>query len=118
MRDLLPTGTRVWAASGVGPDPPRLRGGADRTLFDTLDHGLCGGTGKSFDWGKLDRRMVKNSILAGGLNPSNARRAARVGAWALDVGSGVEAKRGIKDQAKLTAFFDALRPTSTRELSR
>ena len=38
------------------------------------------------------------------------RAAAQVGAWALDVGSGVEAAPGRKDPAKLAAFFEALRP--------
>ena len=50
------------------------------------------------------------TALAGGLTPGNARAASRVGAWALDLCSGVEAAPGRKDPAKLTAFFDALRP--------
>jgi indole-3-glycerol phosphate synthase/phosphoribosylanthranilate isomerase len=47
--------------------------------------------------------------LAGGLNPDNAQAASQVGAFALDVGSGVESAPGRKDAGKLLAFFEALR---------
>ena len=57
-----------------------------------------------------------SALLAGGLNPGNARAAARVGAWALDVASGVESAPGRKDPRKLQAFFDALRPPARGEV--
>ena len=47
--------------------------------------------------------------VAGGLDPGNAAAAAKIGAWALDVSSGVEKAPGRKDAEKLVAFFDALR---------
>ena len=56
------------------------------------------------------RPELGRALLAGGLNPGNARAAAKVGAWALDLCSGVEAEPGRKDPAKLAAFFEALRP--------
>ena len=56
-----------------------------------------------------DRRELESALLAGGLRPENAARAARVGAYALGVGPGVEAAPGCKDPDKLGAFFDALR---------
>jgi indole-3-glycerol phosphate synthase/phosphoribosylanthranilate isomerase len=118
LRDLLSADTEIWAASPVGRDVPPPRDGADRTLYDSLVHGCSGGTGRAFDWGKLDRRLLKSAVLAGGLNQSNARKAVRTDAWALDVGSGVERCPGRKDRARLTQFFDALRPLTPREFSR
>ena len=108
---LLPEETEIWATGAVGDDLPRPRRGADRTLFDTQVNGRTGGTGQVFDWERIRGRPdLGEALLAGGLHPGNARKAARVGAWALDVCSGVEATPGRKDPAKLAAFFDALRP--------
>jgi indole-3-glycerol phosphate synthase/phosphoribosylanthranilate isomerase len=111
LRPLLPAGTEIWGTGAVGRDLPAPRPGADRTLFDTQVDGRTGGTGRAFDWDRIrDRPELGSAVLAGGLNPGNAGAAARVGAWALDVCSGVEAAPGRKDPAKLRAFFDALRP--------
>jgi len=108
---LLPEETEIWATGAVGDDLPEPRAGADRTLFDTQVGGRTGGTGQVFDWDRIrGRPELDNAVLAGGLNPGNARAAARVGTWALDVCSGVEAAPGRKDHAKLGAFFEALRP--------
>ena len=115
LRGLLPDDVEIWAACGVGS---RLteRSGADRLLFDTAVGGVSGGTGRRFDWTLLDGLPgLSRSVVAGGLNPGNIAAAARLGAFALDVGSGVESSPGRKDPAKLAALFDALRPASRRE---
>ncbi|HEX8262782.1 MAG TPA: bifunctional indole-3-glycerol-phosphate synthase TrpC/phosphoribosylanthranilate isomerase TrpF [Allosphingosinicella sp.] len=110
LRALLPEETEIWAAAAVGREVPRPRLGADRTLFDTQVGGRSGGTGIAFDWSRLEGRAdLGRSVLAGGLKPANARAAARIGAFALDVGSGVEMAPGRKDAGKLHAFFEALR---------
>ena len=110
LRSLLPPACEIWAAGAVGRDVPEPRLGSDRTLFDTKIGGRSGGTGRTFDWSRIARRSdLKHSLLAGGLKPANAQAAARVGAFALDVSSGVEAEPRRKDPAKLEAFFDALR---------
>lgn len=106
LRARLTSDCEVWAAVSMSDDVPPTRIGATRTLFDAG----AGGTGRTFDWSRLaDRGDLAAGLLAGGLDPANARDAARVGAWALDVGSGVEASPGRKDPAKLAALFDALR---------
>lgn len=108
---LLPAETEIWATGAVGDDLPPPRAGADRTLYDTKVDGRTGGTGRTFDWERIrDRPELGTAVLAGGLNPGNARAASQVGAWALDLCSGVEAAPGRKDPAKLRAFFEALRP--------
>jgi indole-3-glycerol phosphate synthase / phosphoribosylanthranilate isomerase len=110
LRGLLPEETEIWAAAAVGREVPRPRLGADRTLFDSQIGGRSGGTGIAFDWARVEGRAdLGRSVLAGGLKPCNARRASRVGAFALDVGSGVEMAPGRKDSGKLHAFFEALR---------
>ena len=58
---------------------------------------------------RLEERALGRAILAGGLNSGNAAAAARLGTYALDVGSGVEAAPGRKDSARMQAFFEALR---------
>jgi indole-3-glycerol phosphate synthase/phosphoribosylanthranilate isomerase len=116
LKSQLPAGTEIWAAGAVGADVPEPRPGSDRTLFDTAVNGRSGGTGQSFDWSRIKGRPeLSEAILAGGLDPANAREAASVGAFALDVSSGVEAVPGRKDPAKLRAFFDALRVLDRKE---
>jgi indole-3-glycerol phosphate synthase/phosphoribosylanthranilate isomerase len=116
LRNLLPESCEIWAAGSVGESVPDPRPGADRTLFDTRVGGRSGGTGQAFDWSRLNgREELSNALLAGGLNPDNARAAAGVGAFGLDVGSGVEASPGRKDPARLGAFFQALRVPTRKE---
>jgi indole-3-glycerol phosphate synthase/phosphoribosylanthranilate isomerase len=110
LKAMLPEGCEIWAASAVGGEVPEPRMGADRTLFDSSVAGGSGGTGIAFDWSRVEGRSdLGGSILAGGLKPANARAAAAVGAFALDVSSGVEMAPGRKDAGKLHAFFEALR---------
>ena len=82
---------------------------ASAFLFDSNEPGQLGGTGHVFDWRKLDRNMSRPLILAGGLNVHNVAAAIQqVGPWAVDVSSGVEAARGIKDADALRAFTAAV----------
>lgn len=100
----------LWAACGVDriAEPER---GAHRTLFDTKVAGRSGGTGRAFDWSLVARRGdLPSAFLAGGIAPANARRAERVGAYGIDVGSAIEAAPGRKDPVRVAALFDALRP--------
>ena len=118
LRSMLPEATEIWAAAAVDDEIPQPRLGADRTLFDSKVGTRSGGTGIAFDWSRLEGRAdLASGLLAGGLNPSNARAASRVGAHALDVGSGVEAVPGRKDPRKLQAFFNALRPQARGEMA-
>ena len=104
-RAALPDETEIWAVERM-EGTARPRGGADRILFDSG----AGGTGRRFDWSRVaDRPELPRGLVAGGLNPGNARAAARLGAWALDVGSGLEAVPRWKDSHRTAAFFEALR---------
>ncbi len=116
LRSLLPSRTEIWAVGAVGQNLAPARPGSDRTLFDTSVGGRSGGTGLPFDWSRVKARPdLGRALLAGGLKPANARAAAKVGAWGLDVGSGVEMAPGRKDAGRMHAFFEALRAPDRRE---
>lgn len=118
LKNSLPEGIEVWAEGAVGNDVPAPRMNADRTIFDTKVGGQSGGTGIAFDWARVSGRAeLASGLLAGGLNPDNAAAASKVGAWALDVSSGVESAPGVKDAGRLSAFFEALRPAVRGELA-
>jgi indole-3-glycerol phosphate synthase/phosphoribosylanthranilate isomerase len=111
VRRALPETAEIWALCGVGNSAASARAGADRSLFDTISYGSSGGTGRAFDWSKLDGRDdLPSAFLGGGIGPQNAKAASKVGAYGLDVGSSVEAAPGIKDAAKIEALFVVLRP--------
>jgi phosphoribosylanthranilate isomerase len=75
-------------------------------LLDAYHPGAKGGTGSRFDWNKIPEHCALPIVLAGGLDESNARQAVQtVKPYALDVSSGVEAKKGVKDALKMAAFI-------------
>lgn len=75
-------------------------------LLDAYHKGIPGGTGETFDWSRIPANLALPVILAGGLEPSNVSEAVRtVHPYAVDVSSGVEAAKGIKDAAKIEAFI-------------
>jgi phosphoribosylanthranilate isomerase len=75
-------------------------------LLDTHVAGMAGGSGQVFDWSRVPPARTKPVILAGGLNPGNVAAAIRaVRPYAVDVSSGVERAKGIKDAARIAAFI-------------
>ncbi|MBZ0105183.1 MAG: phosphoribosylanthranilate isomerase [Sulfuricella denitrificans] len=84
--------------------------GARGLLLDAFVDGQAGGTGQSFDWELIPAGLPLPVILSGGLDPANVRAAIeRVRPWAVDVSSGVEAGKGIKDAARIAAFMREVR---------
>jgi len=80
--------------------------GAQGLLLDTFVEGAHGGTGTSFDWALIPFDLPLPVILSGGLHAGNVAEAIRkVRPYAVDVSSGVEASKGIKDAAKIAAFI-------------
>lgn len=79
-------------------------------LLDAWVEGVHGGTGATFDWSLIPRDLPAPVVLSGGLNPDNVEQAVRrVRPWAVDVSSGVESAKGIKDAAKIEAFINGVR---------
>lgn len=83
--------------------------GARGILVDAFIDGYGGG-GKTFDWSLIPSGLDRPLILSGGLDPENVREAVRiVRPWAVDVSSGVESAKGIKDADKIAAFIAGVR---------
>jgi phosphoribosylanthranilate isomerase len=78
-------------------------------LLDTFVDSF-GGSGKVFDWSLIPKELAPRVVLSGGLSVQNATDAvSRVRPFAVDISSGVEAAKGIKDAAKMRAFVAAVR---------
>jgi phosphoribosylanthranilate isomerase len=83
--------------------------GARALLLDAHVEGYGGG-GQSFDWSLIPPHLPLPIILSGGLHAGNVTEAVRrVRPWAVDVSSGVEAAKGIKDEAKIAEFCAGVR---------
>ena len=79
-------------------------------LLDAYVEGTPGGTGLAFDWTLIPVNLPLPVVLSGGLDAANVGAAIRqVQPWAVDVSSGVEAAKGIKDAAKIAAFMQGVR---------
>ncbi|MEM6392578.1 MAG: phosphoribosylanthranilate isomerase [Planctomycetota bacterium] len=116
-----------FEADEVGPTLEVWRG--EHQLVDALlwdappSGGLTGGTGHTLDWAALaalrDTGRLEGlppMILAGGLTPENVGDAVfRLRPYAVDVSSGVESERGVKDSEKIAAFCAAVRAADSAE---
>jgi len=81
-------------------------------LLDVFKTGEPGGTGERFDWSMIPQGLTKPMVLAGGLNPDNVAGAVKkIRPYGVDVSSGVESEKGIKDRAKVARFIQAVRET-------
>lgn len=77
-------------------------------LLDAFVDGYGGG-GKTFDWSLVPPTFDRPLILSGGLGPSNVGDAVRrIRPWAVDVSSGVEAAKGIKDAGAIARFISGV----------
>jgi phosphoribosylanthranilate isomerase len=91
----------------------RLYADAEGLLLDTHVAHVAGGSGQTFDWNRVPADLGKAVILAGGLTPENVAEAVRkVRPFAVDVSSGVEQGKGVKDAGKINAFIEAVRESS------
>lgn len=94
--DLIQCAVRYASAQGL--------------LLDAYVEGTQGGTGESFDWSLIPHDLPLPVILSGGLHAGNVAAAIRqVRPYAVDVSSGVEASKGIKDAAKIAAFINEVK---------
>ncbi len=83
---------------------------AKALLLDNYVEGLHGGSGVAFDWSLIPRGLPLPVILSGGLTPENVMEAVRrVRPSAVDVSSGVESAKGVKDAQKIAAFIKGVR---------
>jgi phosphoribosylanthranilate isomerase len=79
-------------------------------LLDAHVEGVPGGTGTAFDWTLIPGQLPLPVILSGGLDAENVAAAIKqVRPYAVDVSSGVESSKGIKDAAKIAAFINEVK---------
>ena len=111
----LPFDEQFQHTASTWDHDPRI----EALLIDTPPTGdLTGGSGIAFDWtglAKVKDHFAKPIILAGGLTPDNVGDAIRtVQPYAVDVSSGVESSRGVKDVGLITAFCEAVRAADSQ----
>lgn len=79
-------------------------------LLDSYVEGVPGGTGRTFEWSLIPENLSLPLIVSGGLDAKNVCEAIRKAKpWAVDVSSGVEITKGIKDADKIAAFMTGVR---------
>ena len=91
---------------------------ANALLLDAHVEGY-GGAGRTFPWSRLPPNVSCHAVLSGGLTPANvadgiAQVRPRFRTLAVDVSSGVEASKGVKDAAKIHQFVAAVRAADER----
>ena len=87
---------------------------AQALLLDAHVEGF-GGSGKVFDWSRIPPNVPRPVVLSGGLNPANVTDGVlSVRPWAVDVSSGVEASKGVKDASLMRRFCQAVRDADVR----
>lgn len=102
---------KAVAVPSEGPLPDLSPWTGVRVLLDVHDPERRGGTGQRVDWKRAAAlAATRPVILAGGLNPGNVAHAVRqVRPAGIDVSSGVERSPGVKDQARMRVFVEAVR---------
>jgi phosphoribosylanthranilate isomerase len=99
-------------------DFARRFGKAQGFLLDAHVEGFGGG-GKAFDWSLVPAGFAEENrhrlVLSGGLHAANVGAGIeQLRPWAVDVSSGVESSRGVKDAAAIRRFCDAVREADSR----
>lgn len=80
---------------------------AQAFLLDSHAVGQQGGSGEAFDWAVIPNDIRQQIILAGGIVPDNVYQAiTEVSPWAVDLSSGVEKSKGIKDKHKMIKLMN------------
>lgn len=99
-------------AMGNGKDSVKVNAhpSASALLLDSNVRGEAGGSGETFVWDTIPSHIQQPIILAGGLSAANVARAIReVSPYAVDVSSGIESAKGVKDKSKMNQFVAAVR---------
>jgi phosphoribosylanthranilate isomerase len=101
-------GMRVWQAmSAVSTVARPFTESVEAILIDSPSNEVFGGTGKTWDWSQAPH-LEHKIIIAGGLDPSNVRKAIeQAHPWGVDACSRIEKSPGLKDHDKMRRFIQA-----------
>nr|MBA2504831.1 phosphoribosylanthranilate isomerase [Thermoleophilaceae bacterium] len=81
----------------------------DLHMLDAYTADKLGGTGKAFDWSLAEGHAGPPLVLSGGLTPVNVEAGIRaLHPFAVDTASGTDSEPGVKDEAKVRDFFEAV----------
>lgn len=100
---------QIWKALSIDTtatsfdfhDNPQVQ----RYILDSQTGSQKGGTGVAFDWALIPSELKSKAILAGGISLENIEKALQVGCLGVDLNSGVEKTKGIKDEQKIQQIF-------------
>jgi len=88
---------------------------ASGILLDSYHDKYAGGTGEKFDWSQVPKSSAMPIILAGGLSTSNISNAIlETHPYAVDVSSGIELSKGVKENAKMQQFMNEVNLLGSR----
>ena len=107
LAEKLGEGIQIWKALSVSTEAGQIHftenPRVSRYVLDAQHGTQQGGTGKTFDWSLIPQSLKNKALLAGGISPDNIEQALAQGCLGVDLNSGVEQNKGVKDLVKLTA---------------
>lgn len=111
LKPALPSYCKLFKAiNGNKPLPSQKPDFIDKYIVDNQTASQLGGTNQCFNWDDLKHTALLDDVfIAGGINLDNVLRANNIGAYGLDINSGVESTPGVKDPMKIQELFNLLR---------
>lgn len=113
LHNILGDRTQIWKAVSVDTEQKEHIAFNDnpliaRYILDSKTQHQQGGTGKAFDWSLIPAEIKAKTLLAGGISPENIDLALEQGCLGVDLNSGVESAKGVKDHQKLAVTFNKI----------
>ncbi|QIW15645.1 bifunctional indole-3-glycerol phosphate synthase/phosphoribosylanthranilate isomerase [Pasteurellaceae bacterium RH1A] len=108
LAEKLPK-TQIWQAISVSTNDLQISAPnnplVSRYVLDSRTAQQQGGTGQAFDWSLIPAELKDKALLAGGISLENIDQALEQGCLGVDLNSGVESGKGVKDEQKLREIF-------------
>lgn len=108
LAERLSGKTQIWRAISVQPTDLQISVQNNPLVSRYVLDSKQGGSGVAFDWTLIPDELKGKSLLAGGISALNIEQALQVGCVGLDLNSGVESSKGVKDHAKLAQLFQRI----------
>lgn len=104
---------QIWKAISVSTDSLQIsvpnQPLVQRYILDSKTSTQQGGTGQTFDWTLIPNELKSKAMLAGGISAENITQALQVGCLGVDLNSGIESAKGVKDHEKMKQVFQMIR---------